>query len=393
VPSVVNVKPTMQGDAAADIPQRLIFPQGAAVVPNTTVAMNDDTLYGYVTKGAAKPFPDGLTTTYSSNRPSVVSVDANGLIRTRRAGVATLTATATYNDASATGTFIVYVRQTDTTAPVTTALLAPDPVNGWYTNPTVTLSATDDSSGLDYTEYSLGGGPWTTYAGPFQVTGDGGHTLDYRSADYAGNTEATKTLMFNVDATPPTISIAAPADGASYTLGSTVTASYSCDDATSGVDTCTGTVPSGQRIDTASVGTHTFTVTATDHAGHVNQSTVSYTVKYAFNGFLAPVKNPPTLNAVKAGKLVPVKFSLGGNYGLGILASGYPQSQQTSCGTEAVTNTITAPATTTGLKYDTKSGQYTYNWQTDRAWANTCRVFTLKLTDTTVHTALFKFTR
>jgi hypothetical protein len=40
---------------------------------------------------------------------------------------------------------------------------------------------------------------------------------------------------------------------------------------------------------------------------------------------------PPTINVVKAGAAVPVKFSLDGNHGLGIFASGYPASQPMSC--------------------------------------------------------------
>jgi beta-glucosidase len=393
VPTVVTVKATMQGDAAADIPQRLIFPQGAVVVPNTTVATNDDTLYGYITKNGSKPFPNGMTISYASNRPWIVSIDSSGLIRTRRAGVATLTATASYNGVSKTGSFVVYVQQTDTAAPVTTASLAPGAVNGWYSNPTVTLSASDDSSGIDYTEYSLEGGAWTTYMSPFQVTGDGDHTLAYRSADYAGNVETTQSLDFKVDGTPPTINITSPADGASYTLNSKVTASYSCADTTSEIDSCTGTTTNGAAVDTSSVGRRTYTVNARDQAGNTNTKTSTYTVTFPFSGFFAPVKNPPTLNVLQAGKQVPVRFSLGGNYGLGIFAAGYPQSQQISCNAQAATNMISTAATSSGLAYDAKSNRYTYTWKTDKSWANTCRQFTLKLTDTTVHNALFKFTK
>src|SRR6185437_9554103 len=64
----------------------------------------------------------------------------------------------------------------DSAAPITTASLAPPAVNGWYVNPTVTLSASDGTgSGIYSTEYRLDGGSWTTYTAPFQVTGDGSH--------------------------------------------------------------------------------------------------------------------------------------------------------------------------------------------------------------------------
>jgi len=42
-------------------------------------------------------------------------------------------------------------------------------------------------------------------------------------------------------------------------------------------------------------------------------------IDYDFAGFFQPIDNLPTLNGVKAGSAVPVKFSLGGNHGLDIL--------------------------------------------------------------------------
>jgi hypothetical protein len=118
---------------------------------------------------------------------------------------------------------------------------------------------------------------------------------------------------------------------------------------------------------------------------------------FAFAGFFQPVDNPPTLNVVKAGSGVPVKFSLGGNQGLAIFAAGYPQSEPITCDAKAPTSTIGAKETVnvTGrsLTYNAQTNQYTYNWKTDKSWQSTCRRLSLKLTDNTVHTALFKFTK
>src|SRR6185503_11562768 len=52
---------------------------------------------------------------------------------------------------------------------------------------------------------------------------------------------------------------------------------------------------------------------------------------YSLVGFFSPVDNPPTLNVVKAGAAIPVKFSLGGNQGLGVMAAGYPSSKAIAC--------------------------------------------------------------
>jgi beta-glucosidase len=118
VPSVVTAKPTLPTDAADDIPARLLFPGGAVVDPKLTVAMSDDTLYGYIAKGASRPFPDGMTFQYSSNRPGVVSVDGSGVIRTVSAGVATVTATVTYAGVSKSADFVLYVTSSPTAVAV-----------------------------------------------------------------------------------------------------------------------------------------------------------------------------------------------------------------------------------------------------------------------------------
>jgi len=91
--------------------------------------------------------------------------------------------------------------------PVTVAELSPSPVNGWYRDPTVTLRASDKDLDLDHTEYLLdSGGSWATYAGPFQVTGDGEHRLQYRSVDKVGHVESVQSLSFKIDATAPAFS-------------------------------------------------------------------------------------------------------------------------------------------------------------------------------------------
>jgi hypothetical protein len=113
---------------------------------------------------------------------------------------------------------------------------------------------------------------------------------------------------------------------------------------------------------------------------------------YAWNGFFAPVDNPPTLNIVKAGSAIPAKFSLGGNQGLDIFAAGYPRSQSVACNsaaTDPIEQTVTANAS--GLTYDTTTDTYTYVWKSDKSWAGTCRQLVLATNDGGVHRANFEF--
>jgi len=115
---------------------------------------------------------------------------------------------------------------------------------------------------------------------------------------------------------------------------------------------------------------------------------------YVFRGFFAPVNNPPAMNKANAGSSVPIKFSLGGDAGLQIFASGYPLVRTVNCKTGQIDTTGTAViASTNGLIYDPLTGLYTYVWKTDKKWANSCRALVIKFIDGTEKTALFQLTK
>ena len=86
----------------------------------------------------------------------------------------------------------------DNTPPVTSATLDSQLPDGTYVSPTVTMTAVDEGSGVDYTQYRLDGGEWVRYSGPFTVDGSGERLLEWGSADVAGNMEATQMLTFTV---------------------------------------------------------------------------------------------------------------------------------------------------------------------------------------------------
>jgi len=66
--------------------------------------------------------------------------------------------------------------------------------------------------------------------------------------------------------------------GATYTQNQTVKASYSCTDLTAGVNACAGTVANGTNLDLSTVGSKSFSVKATDQAGNITNTSISYTV-------------------------------------------------------------------------------------------------------------------
>jgi beta-glucosidase len=118
--SVVSFKPNTPADAANDVPQRLIYGIGDTVLPNPTVSMANDVLYGYINRlyssadAQRYPIPANITLTYSSNRPSVVEVSpSSGAVTAMAAGVATITGTAydSITGSSASAEFVVYVQE------------------------------------------------------------------------------------------------------------------------------------------------------------------------------------------------------------------------------------------------------------------------------------------
>ena len=94
-----------------------------------------------------------------------------------------------------------------------------------------------------------------------------------------------------------------------------------------------------------------------------------------------------TENTANAGSGLPVKFMLGGDQGLAVIAAGYPASIAYPCGTPVGSRPLdaTAPTTSTGFTYDAVTGIYTYRLKSSKSWQNTCRRLVLKLTDGTFH--------
>ncbi len=106
----------------------------------------------------------------------------------------------------------------------------------------------------------------------------GDHAYAVTALSKSGQT-ARVSIAYRV-AGPPSVSIERPADGAHYVLREPVVASYSCRDGPygPGISSCAGTVADGARIDTATRGQHSFTVTARSSGGQRATTIVRYTV-------------------------------------------------------------------------------------------------------------------
>jgi len=138
----------------------------------------------------------------------------------------------------------------------------------------------------------------------------------------------------------------------------------------------------------------TVKVKVTDAFGNFSVDEATIRVLFNWTGFFQPVENLPMLNLVKAGSAIPVKFNLDGDKGLEIFTADYPKSTSFACDSTQSANNIEQTLTTAGsssLAFDPLTGQYSYVWKTEKAWAGSCRQLIVKLVDGTLHYANFKF--
>jgi Bacterial Ig-like domain len=129
-------------------------------------------------------------------------------------------------------------------------------------------------------------------------------------------------------------------------------------------------------------------LTATDEAT-VNVSAAPQ--GFDFGGFRGYAELP-MVNDTNLGTQF-VRFSLGGDYGLDIFEDGHPTSAPYDCGSTPPSD-ASEPAEqqgANGFKYDPGTDEYTFKWNVDNSWKNTCRVFVLGLSDGSTHNLAFHF--
>jgi len=117
-----------------------------------------------------------------------------------------------------------------------------------------TLDASDSDSGVQTTEYKIDSGNWNDYSDGFTLSGDGSHTIEYRSTDKAGNTETENSKTVYVDDTSPSVTNLnvnpSYSNSENYISGtSDITADVS--DSDSGVASCEYTLDGGSSWENA----------------------------------------------------------------------------------------------------------------------------------------------
>ena len=132
------------------------------------------------------------------------------------------------------------------------------------------------------------GGPTQTMAsGAGSAAVDAGDKARCPATDQRGfarpDAAGTACDVGAYESAPPAASVTTPANGATFTVGQLVNASYACAPGTGaalqpGSAGCAAPVSNGAAIDTSTVGPHSFTVVATDSDGLTTSATSNYTV-------------------------------------------------------------------------------------------------------------------
>src|SRR3989339_1657336 len=135
---------------------------------------------------------------------------------------------------------------------------------------------------------TVGGTSTVSFTAPAE---DGSYlyTVKWATADYGNKLTGAPALVINLAVvspppttctTPPLILIAKPLNGDIYILNEPVTANWAVTDGGCGVASSEGTVANGSLIDTSTVGTKQFTVSATDNYDNDSSQTNIYSVVY-----------------------------------------------------------------------------------------------------------------
>ena len=243
------------------------------------------------------------------------------------------------------------------------------------------FTADDDPMVNDFRDILIPGGVSGSFSPPAGSCG----TED----PITGGTRGTNSIFCVAENAPITITISSPT-GTNYTLGQQVQATYQCTPSTA---SCTGTAPSGNNIDTSTVGSHDFTVTGTTGTNTATK-TVTYTVGFGTSG--ACLLYDPT-KMVKSGAVLPLKLYL-------CDAAGHDVSSSTTVLHAISVKLISSGTTDTALlspgsaqpdnnfRYDSTlgpSGGYIFNFDTSGKHG-TYNMFFTATGDPNVHTLTFQ---
>jgi hypothetical protein len=335
--------------------------------------------------GSSDPDGDGLTYAWTGAFGTTSGVNPSVNLPLGPNDVSLVVNDGTVDSPSVT----VRITVRDTTPPTVSVSQSPlASGNGWNnTNVEVTFQGSDVNGVSD---------PVTCNLSPQLIASEGANQPVNASCTDAANNSTPGSTQVSIDKTLPVASVSCPA---TVQIGANAQALVSVSDALSGV-AGQSHADGNHPLDTASLGTKSFQVTASDNAGNQGSGSCSYEVldaSYVFIGFLAPVDNLPLINAAKAGQGLAMKWRIGDGQGgyrsdLGAVVS--TRYALVSCPDEAETVGEMMEADDSGksgLHFDEADQQFVYVWKTSKSMGGKCANFVLTLDDDSVHEASFAF--
>jgi len=270
------------------------------------------------------------------------------------------------------------VLDNDTDDDPLTANLLSGPTYGTLTlseNGSFTYSPNADFNGSDSFNYVANDGTVDSQTATVNITVNAvSDTQDDSDTTPPGTPVTTDVLANDTFTGNPTVSAVTQGANGIVAVNPDNTVTYTPNDGFVGNDSYDYTVTSGGVTETAAV---------------------SISVRYNWDGLFSPPIENGVVNLIKAGRSVPIKFSLDGDQGLDIFAAGYPVSFSYTCDdgagwvNEIAEEDIIETAGKSGLSYDPAADEYSYIWKTNKKW-DECRQLQIKLRDGTNHMVLFE---
>ncbi|MDR7073221.1 OmpL47-type beta-barrel domain-containing protein [Fictibacillus barbaricus] len=201
----------------------------------------------------------------------------------------------------------------DSVKPVTEAATTPDIAGNPFTEPvTVTLTATDDNSGVKSTQYRINEQEWIDYTAPYTLSDAGSYKIEYRSTDFAGNVEDNKSLEFEVkspvipDTTAPVTTLKTLPELTDKPFTGPVTITLSAEDENSGVKSTQYRINEQEWIDytapftVSDIGSYKIEYRSSDLANNIEDSKV---LEFEIKSPVIPDTTAPTTTV----KLTPAQ--------------------------------------------------------------------------------------
>ncbi|REJ06520.1 S-layer homology domain-containing protein [Halobacillus trueperi] len=174
-------------------------------VPETTMSSVNDEWHNTnveVTLSSSDGLSGVSKTEYRVNEKEWVTYDTSILVEEEGSNNVEFRSIDHAGNVEATQSKVIKV---DKTAPVTTAEEVP--VDWSSQDVALTLSSSDELSGVSSIEYKINDGDWKDYSDPIKLDQEGSTTIEYRSIDNVGNVEEVQSETIKLDKTAPVTSV------------------------------------------------------------------------------------------------------------------------------------------------------------------------------------------